>query len=35
MLKTNDIQINKIKLEATNISVTFEDQEVHSEQYTN
>ena len=33
MLKTNDIQINKIKLEATNISVTFEEPEVHPEQY--
>jgi hypothetical protein len=34
MLKTNDIQINKIKIEATNISVIFEDPKVHSEQYT-
>jgi hypothetical protein len=34
MLKTNDIQISKIKFEATNISVIFEDPEVHSEQYT-
>ena len=34
MLKTNDIQINKIKLGETNISVTLEDPEVHPEQYT-
>jgi len=34
MLKTNDIQINKIKLEATKISVTLEDPEVNPEQYT-
>ena len=34
MLKTNDIQINKIKLDATNISAIFEDPEVHPEQYT-
>ena len=33
MLKTNDIHINKIKLEATNLSVTFEEPEVHPEQY--
>ena len=33
MLKINDIQINKIKLDATNISVTFEEPEVHPEQY--
>ena len=34
MLKTNDIQINKIKLAETNISATLEDPEVHPEQYT-
>ena len=34
MLKTNDIQINKINLTETNISVTLEDPEVHPEQYT-
>ena len=33
MLKTNDIQINKINIEASNISVTFEDSDVHIEQY--
>ena len=34
MLKTNDIQINKIKLDATKISVALEDPEVNPEQYT-
>jgi hypothetical protein len=34
MLKTNDIKINQIKLEGTEISVTFEDPEVHPAQYT-
>jgi hypothetical protein len=34
MLKTNDIQINKIKFEATNISVTLEDTEVQPEHYS-
>ena len=34
MLKTNDIQIEKIDLAVTNISVTFEDLEVHPEKYT-
>jgi hypothetical protein len=34
MLKTNDIKIKKIKLEATNILVKFEDNNVHPEQYT-
>jgi hypothetical protein len=34
MLKTNDIQIKKIKLNATKISVTLEDPEVSPEQYT-
>ncbi len=33
MLKTNDIQIEKIKLAATNISATLEDHEVQPEQY--
>ena len=33
MLKTNDIQINKVNLEASNISVTFEDSKVHTEHY--
>lgn len=33
MLKTNDIQINKIKLDSTNILVSFEEPEVHPEQY--
>ena len=33
MLKTNDIQINKIKLEATEISVALEDTGVNPEQY--
>ena len=33
MLKTDNIQINKIELVASNISVTFEDSEVHPEQY--
>ncbi len=33
MLKTNDIQINKIKLEATEISVALEDTEINPEQY--
>ena len=33
MLKTNDIQINKIKLEATRISVVLEDTVVNPEQY--
>jgi hypothetical protein len=33
MLKTNDIKINKINLEATNISVTFKEPEIHPEQY--
>ncbi len=34
MLKTNDIQIEKIDLAVTNISVTFEDLEVQPEKYT-
>ncbi|MFY9637519.1 MAG: hypothetical protein WAK14_01810 [Methanobacterium sp.] len=34
MLKTNDIQIYKIKLDATKISVALEDPEVNPEQYT-
>ena len=34
MLKTNDIQIKKIKLDATNILVRLEDNEVHPEQFT-
>ena len=34
MLKTNDIQIKKIKLDATNILVKLEDNEVTPEQYT-
>ena len=34
MLKTNDIQIEKIDLAVTNISVTFEDLEVQQEKYT-
>ncbi len=34
MLKTKDIQINKIKLAETNILVKLEDNEVHKEQYT-
>ena len=33
MLKTNDIQIEKIKLEATNIHAILEDTEVQPEQY--
>ena len=33
MLKTNDIQINKINLAASNISVTFEDSTVKIEHY--
>ena len=33
MLKTNDIQINKINLEASNISVTFEDSKIHTEHH--
>ena len=33
MLKTDNIHINKIELAASNISVTFEDSEVHPEQY--
>ena len=33
MLKTSDIQIEKIKLDATNISVTFDDPEVPREKY--
>ena len=33
MLKTNDIQIEKIKLEETNIYAILEDQEVQPEQY--
>jgi hypothetical protein len=34
MLKTNDIQINKIKLAGTNISATLEDTEVQPEHYS-
>ena len=34
MLKTNDIQIKKIKLDTTNILVKLEDNEVHPAQYT-
>ena len=34
MLKTNNIQIKKNKLAATNILVKLEDDEVHPEQYT-
>ena len=33
MLKTNDIQIEKTKFEATNIYATLEDSEVQPEQY--
>jgi hypothetical protein len=33
MLKTNDIQIKKIKLDTTNILVKLEDNEVHIEHY--
>ena len=33
MLKTNDIQINKIKIEASNISVIFEESKDQPEQY--
>ena len=33
MLKTNDIQIKKINLAASNISVTFEDSKVKIEHY--
>jgi hypothetical protein len=33
MLKTNDIQIEKTRLEETNISATMEDPEVQPEQY--
>jgi hypothetical protein len=33
MLKTNDIQINKITLAASNISVTFEDSKVKIDNY--
>ncbi|MGB7970178.1 MAG: hypothetical protein WCF28_11475 [Methanobacterium sp.] len=33
MLKTNNIQIEKIKLESTNINVALEDSEVQPEQY--
>jgi hypothetical protein len=33
MLKTNDFQINKINLAASNIQVTFEDSPVHIELY--
>jgi len=34
MLKINDIQINKIKLEARNLLVKLEDNKVHPELYT-
>lgn len=34
MLKTNDIQIKKIKLDTTNILVRLEDNKVHPEQNT-
>ena len=33
MLKTSDIQIEKIKLDAIDISVTFDDPEVPHEKY--
>jgi hypothetical protein len=33
MLKTNDIQINKIKLASTEISAILEDPEVQPKQY--
>ena len=33
MLKINDIQINKINMAASNLSVTFEDSKINSEHY--
>jgi hypothetical protein len=33
MLKTNNIEITKIKFDATNVSVTFEEPDVHPDQY--